>query len=165
MRSLDEIVGDKILSLINYGLSKIIKPDLAVDKVSQLNGQEIERIKQEYGVEGIILDVDDTLRRNMNKIPKCNQDWIDSLRGRIKIIVLSNGIDKGIEKYFNDKGIDYIGFAFKPLRKNFLKACEKMQLNPEKVLVVGNDLISDVYGGQRNRMKTILIRKVEDNER
>ena len=126
---------------------------------------EIERIKQKYGIEGIILDVDDTLRKDMKNIPKCNQDWIESLRGKFKIIVLSNGIDKKIEEYFRERGIDYIGFALKPLKKNFKKACETMNLPPNKVLVIGDDLLDDVYGGKRNAMKTALVRDVEDEER
>ncbi len=165
MKSLEKIVGDKIFDLVNYMLSKIIKPDIAIDKVRELNEEELERIKQEYGIEGIILDVDDTLRKEMREIPKCNQDWIESLREKFKIIVLSNGIDKGIEKYFRERGIDYIGFALKPLKKNFKKACEKMNISPDKVLVIGNDLIDDVHGGKRNKMKTALVKEVEDDER
>jgi HAD superfamily phosphatase (TIGR01668 family) len=165
MKTLDEIIGDKILELAHYMLSKVVKPDITIDKVSQLDEKEIEKIKQKYGIEGIILDVDDTLRKEMKNIPKCNQDWIESLRGKIKIIILSNGIDKKIEKYFQEKGIDYIGFAHKPLKKNFLKACKKMNVSPDKVLVVGDSLLDDIYGGKRIKMRTILVRDVEDCER
>lgn len=165
MKSLEKIVGDKIFDLVNYVLSKVIKADITIDKVSELNEEEIERIKQEYGIEGIILDVDDTLRREMREIPQCNKDWIESLREKFKIIVLSNGIDKRIEEYFRERGIDYIGFALKPLKKNLKKACEKMNISPDKVLVIGNDLIDDVHGGKRNKMKTALVKEVEDDER
>lgn len=163
--TLDEMVANKIMDLINYILSKIIKPDIMVDKVTQLNEEEIEKIKQKYGIEGIVLDVDDTLRKNMKSIPKANKDWIESLRGKIKIIIVSNGKDKNIEKYFKEKDIDYIGFAHKPLKRNFLKACQKMNLTPDKVLAVGDSLFDDIYGGKRNNMKTALVKEVEDDGR
>ncbi len=166
MKSIDEIIGDKILALVNYVLSKFIKPDITIEKVRELNEQEIERIKAKYKIEGIILDVDDTLRKEMRRIPKCNEEWIENLKGKLKVIILSNGIDKNIEKYFAEKGIDYIGFAKKPLKRNFLKACKKMEISPDKVLVVGNSLFDDIYGGKKNNMRTILVRRVEeDNER
>lgn len=165
MKTLDEIVSDKILEMVHYVLSKVIKPDMTIDKLSQLNEEEIEKVKQKYGIEGIILDVDNTLRKEMQDIPKCNQDWLENLKGKLKIIILSNGIDKEIESYFREKGIDYIGFANKPLKKNFIKACEKMNLSPDKVLVVGNSLFCDIYGGKKNNMKTALVKGVEDNER
>lgn len=162
MRKIEEIIGDKIIDLSHYLLAKVIKPDITIDKVNDLTVEKIEKPKQEYGIEAIILDVDWTIRKEMKMIPKCNQDWVDNIRGKIKIIVLSNGIDKNIEKYFQEKGIDYIGFALKPLRKNFIKACESMNVNPEKVLVIGDSLFDDIHGGKKNKMKTALVKKVEE---
>lgn len=162
MRKIEEIIGDKIIDLSHYLLAKVIKPDITIDKVNDLTVEKIEEPKQEYAIEAIILDVDRTIRKEMKMIPKCNQDWVDNIRGKIKIIVLSNGIDKNIEKYFQEKGIDYIGFALKPLRKNFIKACERMNVNPEKVLVIGDSLFDDIHGGKKNKMKTALVKKVEE---
>ena len=165
MKTLDEIIGDKILEIAHYILSKFVKPDITVDKVTQLDKERFDKIISKYGIEGIILDVDETLRKEMKDIPKCNKDWIESLRSKVKIIILSNGKDKKNEEYFQEKGIDYIGFAHKPLKKSFLKACEQMNISPNKVLVVGDSLFDDIYGGKRNNMKTALVKEVEDNER
>lgn len=164
MRPLEEILADKILGLAQYVLSKIITPDITIDKVGELDVEQIERMKQKYGIEGIIIDVDQTLRREMGNIPKCNQEWIESLKGKIKIIILSNGMDKKIEQYFRERGIDYIGFALKPFKQNFEKACEKMNVSPDKVLMVGDSLVADVHGGKRMGMKTAWVRGVEENE-
>ena len=165
MKSLDELVSEKIIEFVNFVLLKMVKTDFVIEKVSNLNADVIQKLKNKYGIEGIILDVDETIRKEMKHIPKCNQDWIDSIKGQIKIIILSNGVDKRIEQYFKEKGIDYIGFAHKPLKKNFLKACEKMNLSPDKVLVIGDSVISDIYGGKRNNMKTALVKQVDDEGR
>ncbi len=165
MKTLEDLVAEKLCDLVHYALSKIIKPDMTLNKVNELDIQVIEKMKQQYGIEAIILDVDDTLRKEMKDIPKCNKEWIEGLKGKIKIMIVSNGVDKDIEKYFKENGIDYIGFACKPLKKNFLKACEKMNVKPENVLAIGNSLFDDIYGGKRNNMKTALVKEVEDNER
>lgn len=165
MKTLDEIIGDKILEIAHYILSKFVKPDMTVDKVTQLDKETLDNITLKYRIEGIILDVDETMRKEMKDIPQCNKDWIESLRCKVKIIILSNGKDKKIEQYFQEKGIDYIGFAHKPLKKNFIKACKKMNISPNKVLVVGDSLFNDIYGGKKNNMKTVLVKEVEDNER
>ena len=165
MKTIDELVADKLMDLVQYALSKFIKPDITLEKVNQLDATVIDKLKERYGIEGIILDVDETLRKEMKDIPKCNKEWIESLKGKLKVIILSNGKDQQIEQYFRENGIDYIGFAHKPLKKNFLKACEKMDVSPDKVLVVGNDLLTDIYGGRRNNMKTVLIKNVERTER
>ena len=164
MKRPEEILGDQILRLVHYTLSKVIKPDITLDKVTDLSADELEKIKRKYGIEAIILDVDDTLRAETDMIPKANREWIESLRGKVKIIILSNGIDKNIEKYFSDIGIDYIGFAHKPFKMNFVKACQRLGVKPENALMVGNSLFDDIYGGQRNNMKTALVRNVEEHE-
>lgn len=165
LRSLEDLMADKIFELINYVLSKIIKPDIRIENVRELDEEMIAKLKKEYEIEGVILDVDNTIRKNMKKIPKCNQDWIDKLRGQLKVIIVSNGNDKSIEDFFRERGIDYIGFAHKPLKKNFIKACEKLNVKPEKVLVVGDSLLDDIYGGKKNNMKTAHVREVEDEVR
>lgn len=132
---------------------------------TKIDEKQIKKIKQQYDIEGIILDVDETLKKDMKEIPKVNQEWIEKLKDQIKIIILSNGIDKKMEEYFKEKGISYISFAHKPLKKNFLKACKEMNIKPEKVLVIGDGLFNDIYGGKRNKMRTALVRDVENEER
>ena len=51
------------------------------------------------------------------------------------------------------------------IKKNFLKAGEKMNVKPKNVLTVGNSVFDDIYGGKRNKMKTALVKEVEENER
>ena len=165
MKTLDELIADKIMDLLHYVLSKFIKPDMILEKVNQLDQNAIDKLKQQYGIEGIILDVDETLRKEMKNIPKCNKEWIESLKGKLKVIIVSNGKDKKIEQYFREIGIDYIGFAHKPLKKNLLKACEKMNLSPNKVMIIGDSLFDDIYGGKRNKMKTALVKEVDEEER
>lgn len=162
MKTLDELIADKILDLVQYILSKFIKPDIALGKINELDSNVIGKLKQQYGIEGIILDVDETLRKEMKDIPKCNKEWIESIKGKLKVIIVSNGKDKKIAQYFQENGIDYIGFAHKPLKKNFLKACEKMNLNPDKVMTIGDSLFDDIYGGKRNNMKTALVKDVDE---
>ena len=165
MKTLEDVVVDKIYAMINYMLSKVIKPDIQINKVTELDERMITKLKQQYGIEGIILDVDETLRKNMRNIPEVNQKWIQNLKGQLKVIVVSNGKDGRIEQFFRDRGIDYIGFAHKPLRKNFIKACEKMNIEPEKVLVIGDSLFNDIHGGNKNSMKTVIVKNVEDEGR
>lgn len=164
MKPIEDIVADKIYELVNYMLAKKINPDIKLETVGALSKEDIRKLKDELGIQGVILDIDETVRKDMNKIPKCNEEWIDMLKDELKVIVVSNGIDKGIENFFRLKGIDYIGFAHKPLKKNFIKACEMLGIAPEKTLVIGDSLFSDIYGGKRNNMKTALVKKVDDEE-
>lgn len=165
MKSIDELAADKIYELVNYLLAKKIKPDMKLDKVTSLTREDVQKLKKNLGIQGVILDIDETVRKNMKNIPKCNEEWIDMLQKELKVIVVSNGVDKGIENFFKLKGIDYIGFAHKPFKKNFIKACEKMGIEPEKTLVIGDSLWCDIFGGQRNQMRTALVKNVDDEQK
>lgn len=108
MKTLDELIADKIMDLLHYVLSKFIKPDITLENVKHLDSNAIDKLKQQYGIEGIILDIDETLRKEMKDIPKCNKEWIESLKDKLKVIIVSNGKDQKIEQYFKEIGIDYI---------------------------------------------------------
>jgi len=165
MKRLEDMLAEKMSGLARYIISKLVKPDIEVGSVIELDEQAIEKLKSEYGIEGIIIDVDETLRRDMKMIPPCNQEWLEKLRGQLKVVILSNGMDKNMETFFSERGIDYIQFALKPLKRNFKKACKIMDLPEEKVLVVGDDLWDDIHGGRRNKMKTVRVKDVEEDER
>ena len=162
MKSLEDLIADKLYAIINYILYKIIKPDIQINKVTELDEEMIAKLKDEHGIEGVILDVDETIRKNMQSIPKVNQEWIKKLKGQLKVIIVSNGRDNNIKQFFEGIGIDYIGFAHKPLKKNFIKACERMNVEPHKVLVIGDRLFDDIHGGKKNNMKTALVKGVEE---
>ena len=164
MKRPEDIIGDQILKLCHFALSKFVKPDLVVDKVTDIDVEELERIKEKYGIEAIILDVDDTLRTDMESIPEVNKKWIETLNKKVKLIILSNGLDRNVEEYFKENGIEYIGMAFKPFKRNFVKACMKMDVKPEKVMVIGDSLFDDIHGGKRNKMKTVLVKNVDSRE-
>lgn len=160
--SIEDLVEKKIYELVNCVLAKFIKPTIKIENVNEIDEKVIEELKNKFKIEGIILDIDETVRKNMNSIPKCNEEWIDMIKTKIKVIVVSNGIDSKIEEFMKSRDIQYIGFAHKPLKKNFKKACEMMDVNPENVLVVGDSLWADIYGGNRNKMKTAIVKDVEE---
>ena len=160
---LQEMIEQKIYNVIDNKLKKIIKPSFSFSEVKDINLEIVKKLKKEYGIGSIILDVDETLRKDMMNIPDCNKEWIEFMKKEFKIIILSNGVDKKIKEYAKKSGIGYISFAKKPLRRGFFSACEIMGLYPENVLVIGNDIICDIYGGNRSGMFTALINKVNEN--
>ena len=155
MKNLEEILCDGL----KYILCKMIKPNMEVNSVIDLTKSEIDKLVDYYGIKGVILDIDDTIRFDMNDIPEENDIWLDMITSKIRVIVVSNGIDRKIEAKMKEKGIGYIGYAHKPLKYNFLKACNMLQLSTKQVVVIGDDIISDIYGGNRNNMFTIKVNK------
>jgi HAD superfamily phosphatase (TIGR01668 family) len=165
VKNIEDVIVNKILDLIDFTLSKFIKADMNIKNVREITEEVILKLKNEEQIEGIIIDLDETLRKDMNSIPKCNREWLEMVAKHLKIIILSNGKDDKIEEFFETRGINYIYLAHKPLKKNFLRACEKISVDPKKVVVVGDGIFQDIHGGNKNNMKTIQVHEVEDDER
>jgi len=85
MSLIEDKITNKLYQLANYILSKFVKPDLHFNQVTNLTEEILIQIKQQYKIEGIILDVDETIRSDMQFIPKCIQEWIDILKKTSKL--------------------------------------------------------------------------------
>ena len=146
----------------NDDILSMSKPQLKIKEVKEIDYEFVKEIKRTYGIGGIILDVDDTIRKQMFEVPDCNQKWIEFMRKEFKLIILSNGFSGKIKEFCDKKGIPYIGFAKKPLKTGFLRACNEMGLEPQNVLVIGNSTICDIYGGNRSGLITASVEKVKE---
>ena len=162
MKKLGFLLAEKIGYLINVGLQKKIRPDFKISDVTVLTKGMTRVLKYNYGIEGIVLDVDETLKNFGSKIPECNREWLDAISNEFKIAVLSNGWNREIEEYCKERNIEYIGLGFKPVKGGFKKACQSMELEPSKVIMIGNDLFADIYGGKRSNLKTAQVSKIKD---
>ncbi|MBO5005738.1 MAG: YqeG family HAD IIIA-type phosphatase [Clostridia bacterium] len=159
-----QLIEQKIYNVISNRLRKYIKPNLELKEVNDIDLELLKKLKSTYGIGGIILDVDETIRKDMMKIPDCNKEWIKYMKQEFKVLILSNGYDNSVKSFANENGIEYIGFAKKPLKKYFLDACDRMGLNPENVLVIGDDIINDIYGANKCGMISAIVDSVRDNE-
>lgn len=45
MKTLDELMADKIMDLLHYILSKFIKSDITLEKVNELDSDTINKLK------------------------------------------------------------------------------------------------------------------------
>lgn len=159
-----QLIEQKIYNVISNRLRRYIKPNLTLKEVNDIDLEVLKKIKSIYGIGGIILDVDETLRKDMMKIPDCNQEWIKYMKQEFKVLILSNGYDNSVKDFADENGVEYIGFAKKPLKKYFLDACDRMGLNPENVLVIGDNIINDIHGANKCGMISAIVDRVKDDE-
>jgi HAD superfamily phosphatase (TIGR01668 family) len=111
------------------------------------------------GVRALILDLDSTLVAPRSGIVTQEvADWLSSAKSKFKMTVLTNNLK---HEYFEQVAailqIPIMGKAVKPRRGGFLKAAKDMNVAPDKVAVVGDRPLTDILGGARAGMKTILV--------
>ncbi|MGN1330313.1 MAG: YqeG family HAD IIIA-type phosphatase [Clostridia bacterium] len=135
-----------------------IYPSLYLDSVKNINATLLKKNK----LSGLILDVDNTLIDYDRNLIDGAEKWCDSLKKEgIKCIILSNSNKKDkVESVAKKLDIEYILFAKKPMKCGFKKALESLELEPEEVAVVGDQLFTDVLGAKRMNMFSILVKQV-----
>lgn len=139
-----------------------IYPNKYINKVEKI---EIEDLKKEK-IEVLILDVDNTLIDLNKKVSDSIIKWSENIKQQgIKLYILSNSNNKEkVESVANKLEIEYEMFAKKPLKVGFLKIQKKLNIENSKIGVVGDQIFTDVIGGNRCNMYTILVDPIDKKE-
>ena len=135
-----------------------VYPSLYLDSVKNINPTLLKK----NNIKGLILDVDNTLIDYYRNLVDGAEKWCEELKNEgIKCIILSNSNKRSkVEEVAEKLNIDYIMFAKKPLKSGFKRALSKLELKPEEVAVVGDQLFTDVIGAKRMNMFSILVKQV-----
>ena len=157
----EDYLADKLQDLVGFIIAKLVEPDMKFKNVLEIDENRIVDFKENYNIRGIILDVDETLRNKTRIIPECNKQWIELIKKHFRVLLPRFNH----YEYFKSIGIDYMCFACKPAKHGFKKACKKLGVKPEQIAVIGNDLFDDIYGAQRNKMRGVLVKEVQEDER
>jgi HAD superfamily phosphatase (TIGR01668 family) len=113
---------------------------------------------QDHGVRGVILDIDNTLvYYGVFHPTQRNTEWLEALRkAGIAAVFVSNGNEERVVKYNGSFGYPFFFKSGKPLRRGFLKAAQVLGLQPSEIAVIGDQIFTDVWGGNRCGMITCL---------
>lgn len=138
-----------------FSLLKFFIPEIYVKNIYQISPEFLK----EHGIKGIITDLDNTLIEwdRPSATPELI-DWFKQMeQNGVKVTVVSNNNEKRVSLFAEPLGIPFIPKARKPMGRAFQKALKFMNLSKEEVVVIGDQLLTDVLGGNRSGFKTILV--------
>lgn len=134
----------------------MLYPNEIYDKVENINVEKLI----ESNIKGIILDVDNTLiDKTSDVLPKEKIQWVNKLIDKdIKVCILSNTLKKEKIKYVSKQlNIPFFMFATKPLKRGFKKCVRLFNLPTDQICVIGDQIFTDVLGGNNMGMHTIYV--------
>ena len=123
-------------------------------------------IRPEYfvkrGIKGLIIDLDNTLLswKSGTIEPEISGLLQDYTAAGLKICVVSNAFNSRVSDILTPLGIPGVGRARKPRRKPFLKALKILGTDKDETAVVGDQLFTDVFGGNRLGCYTALVKPI-----
>lgn len=141
---------------------KYLCPDLYMANILDVTPEMLQMM----GIQGVICDMDNTI------IPWDDDVlapeiviWFESLKAAgLRLCLLSNGLQKRVSAIAQKLDIDGIPMAVKPRKIAFLKALDKLQVRQDEVVVIGDQVFTDILGGKRLGLKTILVKPMGKKE-
>ncbi len=130
-------------------------PDQFVKNIFEITPE----LLKEKGVKGIITDLDNTLVEWDRPLatPKIIEWFEDMKKNNIKVTIVSNNKEGRVKSFSDPLNIPFIFAARKPMGKAFNRALMQMELSKAEAVVIGDQLLTDVLGGNRSGFHTILV--------
>ena len=121
---------------------------------------------KEKGIKCILFDLDNTLLEVYKASPKKEFCYlIKKLKKLFRIIVISNNSSsKRVSKVAIELGVDYIKFAMKPFSRGFRKVRKKYKYEKSEMCLIGDQLMTDIMGGNKYGIYTILVDPLAEKE-
>ena len=140
----------------------LLKPDIKLCGITDVTVELLNR----YNIKALLLDVDNTMSTHHGTVLTNGlMEWIAQMQENgIKLMVLSNSKKARIEPFAARIGLPFISLGCKPLPSGYLRGVKALGENRKNVAIVGDQIFTDVLGGNVVGVKTILLTpiKLED---
>ncbi len=129
------------------------------ESIYELTGEKLRA----RGITLLLLDLDNTLIPYGEKLP--SQElilWANSLReAGVEPFILSNSRKPTrVQRFAGAFGVPFHRRAGKPRRGGFQRAMQEMGKAPQETAIVGDQIFTDILGGNRSGVLSILVRPV-----
>ena len=141
---------------------KKLLPDICVANVAKLD----ESFYTANHIKAVVFDIDNTLVAHTEPEPPENVilyfDFLKSIG--IKYAIVSNNTVERVESFCKNLGVPYYGKALKPRKKYLQKVLGEMNVTADESALIGDQLFTDILGGNRMGMYTVLVTAVGEDE-
>ena len=114
------------------------------------------------GVRVLLIDLDNTLDSYRLHEPSDNAKKIvaEIKKTGVTPVIVSNNREERVKHYADLAGVECIFSAHKPFSKRIRKFLERKGLSPEEVMLVGDQLMTDVLAARGAHIRVLLTEKV-----
>lgn len=115
----------------------------------------------------IAIDADNTSSYDLTTEPlPGTEDWVRSMKDAgIPVVLLSNAKTERAKVLADRYGIPVVGLAAKPLTQGYYRAAWKTKTRPKELLVLGDQLFTDILGGKLAGCRTVWVEPYEADRR
>lgn len=137
-------------------------PNLLVHSVYDIPLDELRA----RGIRGLLFDLDNTLLAHYGfEFTIEVIDWLKKVSEEgFLVCIVSNGSPHRTLALAEKLGIPAIPRSSKPRRRGLRKALEQLGLAPDQAAMVGDQIFTDVWAGNRMGLYTVLVNRIDTQE-
>lgn len=138
------------------------RPDRYYDSIFDIDTEDLKRC----GIKGLIVDIDNTIIPwNEIDTPQHLHDWLEKIHAAgFSVCIVTNRNLKRANIVADRLELPVIGRAWKPRKKPFKAALKALCTSKHDTAVIGDQLFTDILGGKRAGMFTILVAPISEKE-
>ena len=138
-----------------------LRPDIYQKNLTDIHFNQLKKA----GIKILLFDVDNTILRYKEKeIDKNIIDLIKAIKTQFTVVLFSNGNKRKVGRVAEILEVPYISNSLKPLSRNFKKVFIKYKVTPNEVAIIGDQILTDIKGGNNVGITTILIEPLSEKE-
>ena len=143
-------------------LLKMFLPNRMVTSPYVITPEQLQR----NGIKVVFTDLDNTLIAwDDEAAPEQLHNWIKELKtAGIELTIVSNNNEERVSKFAEEIGVPFVYRAKKPLNSGFKRAMRIYAVRRDEVAMIGDQLLTDILGGNRARLFTILVQPVKQSD-
>lgn len=121
---------------------------------------------KKQGIKGVILDLDNTLVPWRDaKIPDELRRWVAAFKEQgIQLCLLTNNFGPRVEMFSRELAIPAVAPALKPRIGAYLRSLAAMDCEAHEGAVIGDQIFTDILGGNRAGLFTVLVPPLKPRE-
>lgn len=117
------------------------------------------------GIRGLLIDLDNTLLpRDTSLVPEAILAWVGSAAARFPVCLVSNNWHERVHEVAREMGLPLVARAVKPLPFAFIRALRRIDVRASACAVIGDQLFTDVVGGNLVRAMTIMVDPLSESD-
>lgn len=129
-------------------------PNMYQKTIYDINYQKLKKL----GIKCLIFDLDNTIALiDQHIITDDTKKLLTDLKKDFIVVIISNNITSRVKTYGDALQCDFVANAMKPLVKGYKKIKKKYCLKNEEMCMIGDQIVTDIYGGNHYGMFTILV--------
>ncbi|QOD86468.1 YqeG family HAD IIIA-type phosphatase [Weissella viridescens] len=143
-------------------MTESFTPTWMLDAIYHLTPEQLNA----QGIKAVLTDLDNTLIawNNPDGTPELH-DWLDEMRAAgITVMIVSNNSADRVERVAKPLDLPFVSRALKPNTKGLKEAQHALDLEPNELVMVGDQLLTDVWASNRAGIRSILVKPLIETD-